>query len=247
MKAFLVDDEPLARQRMRSLLEHCGAEVEILGESGSASEAVDVINKAKPDVLFLDIEMPGLDGFDLVSLLEPPIPQVIFVTAYDHYAIKAFDIFALDYLTKPVRIDRLKKSIERLKNVTTASESRQSVQNMLEDRKKQPLQVLTAKRGRSLKIISVDDIHSVVADDKLVYAHTADQKWRIDTTLDSLLERLDQSVFIRIHRSAIVNARRVQELIPWFSGTYEVRLENGQQLGVSRRRVREVKKALGMT
>lgn len=115
MKAFLVDDEHLARERMKSLLEHASSTIDIIGESGIASEAIERINELKPDVIFLDINMPSLDGFDVVSMLEKPRPYIIFVTAYDEYAIKAFEVHALDYLTKPVRLERLNQSLERFK------------------------------------------------------------------------------------------------------------------------------------
>ncbi|MFV1884787.1 MAG: response regulator [Balneola sp.] len=115
MKAFLVDDEPLARDRLRSLLDHSKSEVEIIGESGQASDAVEQINKLKPDVVFLDIQMPGLDGFDVVSLLEKPIPYIVFVTAYDQYAIKAFEVHALDYLQSPFDWSVLRNVLRGLK------------------------------------------------------------------------------------------------------------------------------------
>lgn len=247
MKAFLVDDEPLARERLRSLLDHSNAEMEVIGESGQASEAVEQINQMNPDVVFLDIQMPGLDGFDVVSLLEKPLPYIVFVTAYDQYAIKAFEVHALDYLTKPVRLERLKECVARLKNFAELkSTQKASLEKALYEQKEKPLHVLTAKKGRGIHILDINDVYYIEAEDKLLYAHTSDKKYRVEGTLDQLENRLSDGRFIRSHRSYLVNVKHISELIPWFSGTYEIKLKNGAQLSVSRRRVKEVKQQLGV-
>ncbi len=247
MKAFLVDDESLARERLRSLLDHTDGFLEIIGESGVASEAITEINHLKPDVVFLDIQMPGLDGFDVVSLLEKPLPYIVFVTAYDQYAIKAFEVFALDYLTKPVRLERLQHCLSRLKDldIMKASQSK-SLDQALEEQQQKPLHVLTAKKGRNIHVLDVNDVLYIEAKEKLLYAHTPDAKFRIEGTLDALEHRLGDGRFVRVHRSYLVGVKHIQELIPWFSGTYELKLSNGVQLGVSRRRVKEVKEYLGV-
>lgn len=247
MNAFLVDDEPLARERLRSLIEHSGNFLTIVGESGQASEAIEQINTLKPDVVFLDIQMPGLDGFDVVSLLENPRPYIVFVTAYDQYAIKAFDVFALDYLTKPVRLERLQTCIDRLKDLSSLKKTQQdSLQKALDERKEKPLHVLTAKKGRGIHILDINDVLYIEADDKLLFAHTKEARFRIDSTLDGLEKRLDEGRFVRSHRSFLVNVKHINELIPWFSGTYELKLSNNVQIPVSRRRVKEVKVQLGI-
>lgn len=247
MKAFLVDDEPLARERLKSLLSHTEQKLEILGESGSASEAIEQINELKPDVVFLDIQMPGLDGFDVVSMLDKPLPYIIFVTAYDQYAIKAFEVYALDYLTKPVRLERLNHSLERLSDISEQTRlQRDSIEKAIEERSTKPLHVLTAKKGRNIHILDINEVLFLEATEKLIYAHTESNKYRVDGTLDNLETRLTDGRFARIHRSYLVNVKFVTELIPWFSGTYEVKLSNGTQLSVSRRRVKEVKAQLGI-
>ncbi|MEO1023648.1 MAG: LytTR family transcriptional regulator DNA-binding domain-containing protein [Bacteroidota bacterium] len=248
MKAYLVDDESLARERLRSLLSHAETNLEIVGESGTATEAIEEINQLKPDVVFLDIEMPGLDGFDVVSLIDNPKPYIIFVTAYDQYAIKAFEVYALDYLTKPVRLERLNESLARLSQLTTTIKQHQSAafEQAIQEKQKQPLEVLTAKRGTRIFVLDLSDILYIEAKEKLVYAHTEAQSYRLDHTLDKLEERLPNDHFIRSHRSYLVNVRFIKELIPWFSGTYEVKLSNGTQLSVSRRRVKEVKNRIGL-
>lgn len=247
MRAYLVDDEPLAIERLRSLLSHTKADLKIIGESGQASEAVEQINYNKPDVVFLDIQMPGLDGFDVVSLLEKPLPYIVFVTAYDQYAIKAFDVFALDYLTKPIRLERLQKCIDRLSDLSKVKETQEeSLQKAIAEQKEKPLHVLTAKKGRGIHILDINEVFYIEADDKLLYAHTEITKFRIEGTLDTFEKRLAEGRFVRSHRSYLVNTKHINELIPWFSGTYELKLSNGSQIPVSRRRVKEVKEQLGI-
>ncbi len=246
MNAFLVDDEPLARERLRSLLEHTAGFVQIIGESGTASEAIEHINTLKPEVVFLDIQMPGLDGFDVVSLLEKPLPYIVFVTAYDQYAIKAFEVHALDYLTKPVRLERLQRCLDRLRDISELKkEQAGALEKALEDQKEKPLHVITAKKGRGIHVLNLDDILYIEATEKLLYAHTTDNKYRVDGTLDHLEKRLQDGRFVRSHRSFLVNVKHITELIPWFSGTYELKLSNNSQVAVSRRRVKEVKAQLG--
>ena len=247
MNAFLVDDEPLARDRLKALIGHSVNYLNVIGESGAATEAVQLINELKPDVVFLDIQMPGLDGFDVVSLLEEPRPYIIFVTAFDQYAIKAFEVYALDYLTKPVRLERLQKSVDRLRNFEEMRRMQQSSMNKaLEEQKAKPLHVLTAKKGRSIHVLDINDVMYIEADDKLLFAYTSQQKYRVEGTLDELEQRLEHGRFIRSHRSFLVNAKFVSELIPWFSGTFELKLTNGTQLSISRRRVKTVKEFLGI-
>lgn len=247
MKAFLVDDEPLARERLKSLLAHTNGDLEILGESGQASEAIELINSEKPDVVFLDVQMPGLDGFDVISLLEKPLPYIVFVTAYDQYAIKAFDVFALDYLTKPVRLERLQKCVDRLSDLSKVKEAQKApLQKAIDEQKEKPLHVLTAKKGRGIHILDINDVLYIEADDKLLYAYTNKTRFRIEGTLDGLESRLAEGRFVRSHRSFLVHVKHINELIPWFSGTYELKLSNSSQIPVSRRRVKEVKEQLGI-
>lgn len=247
MRAFLVDDEHLARERMKSLLEHASVPIEIIGDSGIASEAIEQINQLKPDVIFLDIQMPGLDGLDVVSMLDKPRPYIIFVTAYDEYAIKAFEVYALDYLTKPVRLERLNKSLLRLQDVASQTElQHESIEKIIEEQAQKPLHVLTGKKGRSIHILDINEVFYLEATDKLIYAYTETNKYRVDGTLDNLQQRLTDGRFVRIHRSYLVNVKYVSELIPWFSGTYEIKLTSGTQLSVSRRRVKQVKAHLGI-
>lgn len=245
MRCILVDDEPLARERLRTLLHETEVNVEIVGEAGSGQDAVPLIYEAQPDVVFLDVQMPVLDGFDVVDLLSAPRPHIVFVTAYDEYALRAFDVHALDYLTKPVRLKRLAKTLRRVQAATGSKASQQQQLDALRrTRRDTPLRRLTVHVGRRLRIVPLEEIRWIEADDKLVFAYLTDTKYRTDFTLDELEQRLDER-FVRTHRSTIVNLEVVRELIPGASGTYRIRLDDGTKLPVARRRASDVKTVLG--
>ena len=242
MRCILVDDEPLARERFRSLLDEADADVTIVGEAGSGKKAVPLIHDTQPEVVFLDVQMPVLDGFDVVDLLAKPRPHIVFVTAYDEYALKAFEVHALDYLTKPVRLTRLNDTLQRLLSASGAG-SREGLDALQEERNTQQLNRLTVHVGRKLRVISLDEVRYIEAEDKLVFAYLEDKRYRTEFTLQELEQRLDDR-FVRIHRSVIVNLDEAYELIPWSSGTYRLRLEDGTELPVARRRTQTVKDVL---
>lgn len=244
MRCILVDDEPLARERLRALLEEAAVDVTIVGEADSGKAAVPLIHDERPDVVFLDVQMPVLDGFDVADLLAAPRPHIVFVTAYDEYAIQAFEVHALDYLTKPVRLQRLNKTLRRVQGALRTDETNANLDALRAERQDQPLRRMTVHVGRKLRVIDLDAIHYIEADDKLVFVHLTDAKYRTDFTLDELEQRLDTR-FVRPHRSHIVNLDAVHELIPWSSGTYRLRLDDGTELPVARRRAGAVKQALG--
>ena len=244
MRCILVDDEPLARERLRALLDEAAIDVTIVGEAGSGKEAIPLIHEEQPDVVFLDVQMPVLDGFDVVDLLAEPRPHIVFVTAYDEYALQAFEVHALDYLTKPVRLERLNKTLRRVQDERDKATARDGLDSLQHERQHRPIRRMTVHVGRKLRVINLGAIRYIEADDKLVFVHLADAKYRTDFTLDELEQRLDER-FVRPHRSHIVNLDAVRELIPWSSGTYRLRLTDGTDLPVARRRTSEVKQALG--
>jgi two-component system LytT family response regulator len=246
IRAIIVDDEPLARARLRRLIADSGIEVEIAAEASNGEEAVALVESLHPELLFLDIQMPGLDGFDVVGLLRRPRPHVVFVTAYDQHALRAFEVHALDYLTKPVRLERLKDTLARVVPGADRSRRREhDIDAMLAERPRQPLARLALHVGRRLRVVSTSEIRWIEARDKLVFVHLAGGEHPVEFTLDELESRLDDASFLRVHRSAIVNVALVRELLPWFAGTYMVKLDDGTQLPVARRRVREVRRVLG--
>lgn len=238
----IVDDEPLARARLEALLDESSFDVTIAGQYGSAREALPAINDVRPDVVFVDVQMPVLDGFDLVDLIVPPRPPVVFVTAYDEYAIRAFEVHAVDYLTKPVRLERLNRSLKRIE--VGSGESR-SGEELVSAVHRNHLSCLTTKTGNRLKVLQVSDIAWIGSEDKLTLAHIEGASYGIHFSLDELEKKLNPEVFVRTHRSCLVNISFVTELQPWFSGTYQVKLKSGEELPVARRRAREIRRILG--
>ncbi len=244
MRCLLVDDEPLARERLQALLNEADADVRVVAEAGGGKKAVSLIHEHAPDVVFLDVQMPVLDGFDVVDLLPEARPHIVFVTAYDEYALQAFEVHALDYLTKPVRLDRLNQTLRRVQNALGDGPN-EGLDELRESRREQPLKRLTVHIGRRLRVISLEEIRWIEAEEGFVFAHTPDGRYRTDFTLSELEERLPSDRFVRTHRSSIVNLDALHELRPWSSGTYRALLTDGSKVPVARRRVDDLKKALG--
>lgn len=256
LRALIVDDEPLARERLRLLLAEAGG-LAVVGEASDGASALEQIAALAPDVVFLDIEMPGLGGFDVVELLDVARrPAVVFVTAFDAYAVRAFDVHAVDYLTKPVRAARLRETLARLQADRSAAGRRldafldadwADAERLAEP----PLERVTLAAGRRLRVVPVRDIARFEALDKVTVAVPvrapdatgARLHPTVDFTLDALGARLPG--FLRVHRAHLVNADVVRELVPWFSGTYRVRLAGGDEVPLARRRVAAVRALLG--
>ncbi|MBS1913292.1 MAG: LytTR family transcriptional regulator DNA-binding domain-containing protein [Bacteroidetes bacterium] len=245
LRAIIVDDEPLARERFRLLLAEADGTIDVIAECGNGSDAVAAIDELKPDVVFLDIQMPMLDGFDVVELIGIPRPRIVFVTAYDQFAIRAFEVHALDYLTKPVRLGRLNMALARLHDEQARRSGAEGIDEMMRERSTAPLARLVVRAGRRLRVVPLDQVRWIEARNKLVYAHTAGGAHLIEFTLDEIEARLDPRMFIRAHRSHIVNASAVKEIVPWFAGRHLIRLDDGTELPAARRRVRDVKRMLG--
>ncbi len=245
LRCILVDDEQLARERFRALLAKAEADVEIVGEAENGKQAVPMIYELKPDLVFLDIQMPGLTGFEVLDLLAAPRPYIVFVTAYDDYALKAFEVHALDYLTKPVKLERLVRTLDYLNDLHAREQHHEKIESLRESRTAEPLSRLTVHIGQRLRVVGLNEIKRIEAEDKLVYVYLADGKFRTDFTLDELEARLSPKEFVRIHRAHLVRLDAVRELVPWFNGTYCVRLDDGVQLPVARRRSATVKGLFG--
>ncbi len=242
IRAILVDDEPLARERMRMLLDQAEVPVSIIGEAASGKEALPLIHSKRPDLVFLDVQMPVLDGFDVLDLMAPPRPHIIFVTAYDEYALRAFEVHALDYLMKPVRLERLTHSLQRVASLMDSGQpANDGLQALSNTRSDHPLRRLTLHIGTRLRVVEPTEVQYFEAKDKLVVAHTAEGSPLTDLTLQQLEDRLDPAHFLRIHRAFLLNVTQIRELIPWFSGTYKLKLKSGATLPVARRRVQAVK------
>ena len=235
-KTILVDDEVLALRRLGKLLEQFSDSIEIVGTSEGGKDALKLIEKLKPDLLFLDIQMPEMNGFDLISKLSYQ-PLIIFATAYDKYALKAFDSYSIDYLMKPIDSARLEKSIAKLRNLR--NENREELYNRLEQlipKLNNPkLNWIQVRRGDRINLLDPNEIYFFEADEKYIRVYTYDRDYLISGSLSSLETDLGDN-FVRIHRSSLINMKFIDEIFKMFNGSYKVRMKNKTQseLPVSR-------------
>lgn len=240
IRTVIVDDEDLARDRLRGLLS-TEAEIEIVGEAADGKSAVELIGSARPDLVFLDVQMPELDGFEVLRAI--PLeerPNVVFVTAHDKFALKAFDVHAVDYLLKPFDRERfrtaLKRAIDKIR-VQKGGAGEPAVNAVLDEMKpatgKAVERLLVKTEGRVL-LVKVDDIDWVEAADNYVSLHVGKDSHMMRETMNSLEGRLPPERFMRISRSTIVNLERIQELQPMFHGEYVVVLKNGAKVTLTR-------------
>lgn len=248
LRAFIVDDERLAITRLRRLLD-ASARVEVVGTATDPVAALETLRTLAADVLFLDIQMPGLSGFDLLAQLDRDI-LIVFTTAYDQYAIEAFAVNSVDYLLKPVEPERLERTLDKLERFSgerpdVRQLARELAAHLAPGRR---LERVASRVGERTTILDVNRISHFVAKDKLTYAVVAGREHVIDYTLAQLEERLDGRRFVRAHRATIVNTAFVQELYPGVDGGMLVRLrdDKASELSVARDRVRELKDRLGI-
>jgi two-component system LytT family response regulator len=254
MKAFLVDDESLALKRLQRMLAVTGR-VEITGTSTDPVEAVEAILKTKPDVLFLDIEMPGMTGFQMLSKLDPQ-PLIVFTTAYNQYALEAFGVNSVDYLLKPIEAPQLARALDKVDRMRGGAEPRPEIQELLEritalaaggGQSTYPDRI-ASRSGERVELIELARVTHFFARDKLTYAATAAKNHVVDHTIQELEQKVDPRKFVRIHRAILLNLDYVHELHTWFAGRMMVRLkdEKHTELTVSRDRVRALKERLGV-
>lgn len=270
LTAYIVDDEHPARQRLRSLLAPLEEDdrLRILNEAEDGIELLDMYRDEPADVLFLDIQMPEIDGFDVLDRLEERRrPEVIFTTAYDEYALRAFDSNAVDYLLKPISKERLEQAVARVERIT----SRPDLQTVSQERLSKLLhwvdaqqdggglsspRQLTVSHGDRIRVIRVDQIVSIEIHEGITRIYTIEsdsstgrtslRQHPADYTLDHLEETLDASSFMRVHRSAIVQLSYVRELVPWFSGRYKLLMEHDHEVVASRERSRLLRDRLSI-
>jgi len=248
IRALVVDDERLARDELCFLLESF-PEVEVVGQAGNGLEAVSQVERLRPELLFLDIQMPGLDGFQVLRELvgkDTLPPRVVFVTAYDQYAIQAFEINAVDYLLKPVEKVRLAEAIARSRReIGEEVPLANHIERILGALDKQSsLRRMVVKVGERFMLVDTKDIIYATVEDGIVTLAT--DEWRGTSnlrTLDELIANLDPAVFWRVHRSYVVNLRRIKEVIPWFNRTLQLKMaDDGEtEIPVSRSQTRRLK------
>jgi two-component system LytT family response regulator len=250
VKTVIVDDEPLGRERIRTLLAD-DPEIEVVGEACDGRSAVTSIMKSKPDLLFLDVQMPEMSGFEVLeAVVGDKMPVVIFVTAYDHYAVKAFQVHALDYLLKSFDRERFSQAVQRAKaEIARGREHKfdERLVALLEDIQEQhgkPERLIVRSGGRII-FLRVEEIDWIEAADNYVCLHVGRESHLTRGTMASIEGRLDARKFLRIHRSTIVNLDRVRELAPLFHGDYAVRLRDGTELVLSRNYREKLQEPLG--
>ena len=231
MKALIVDDTRLARQELQFLLKN-HKDVEVIGEAENADQAKEMIENLRPDLVFLDIQMPDKDGFELLEMLDE-VPQIVFTTAYSEYAIKAFDYNALDYLKKPITDDRLTVALSKVKEDIEKREEPKDVLN--EDSQ------VFVKDGEKCWFVTLKEIRLFEIWDNYTRIYFEDHKPMIPKTLQYMEGRLDPKVFFRANRQQIVNMKWIEKIEPWFSGTIRQYLKDGTEVEVSRRQTSRFK------
>lgn len=251
IRALLVDDEPLGRASLRALVE-VTPDFEIVGEASNGIEAVERIEDLQPDVVFLDIEMPGLNGFEVLEQVHPA-PRVVFVTAYDEYAVRAFEASALDYVLKPISAQRVESTLKRVRAaLTTATPAtnyeetlRRTLAEFSRGSSSLPRRV-AARQGKRIVLLGLREVTHFAIEDTLVFAHTREGRFLVEKTIAQVEEWLEPAGFFRISRAAVVNLEFARELMPWFSGTWRLKLSSGEELDVSRERAKLLKDRLGL-
>jgi len=235
IQAVLADDEVLARQKLRQLLRD-ERDIEIVGESASANETIELVRATKPALLFLDIRMPGMDGFDVIGALESeknlPMPAIIFTTAYDQYALRAFEIHAVDYLLKPFTHERLRSAIQRVRD-QSAGDVAVRVNGHSQNGSAYTTRIVFKSRGRIL-FLPVSEIRWIGAEENYVRLCTEHETHLLRETMAHLEERLDPHSFLRVHRSFIVNLQFVKEVRTDHDGESSVMMLDGHKIAMSR-------------
>ena len=239
IRALVVDDEPLARERVLTLLQQ-ETDVEVVGECSDGGQAVSAIQQHSPDLVFLDVQMPGCDGFEVIQNIGiDRMPMVIFVTAYDQYALRAFEVHALDYLLKPFGKERFRETLKHAREELErqrAGDLGRRLLALVNDVKPEPPRVdrLVVKSGGRVFFLRTEEIDWIEAAGNYVRLHLGSENHLFRETMNRMESRLDTRRFARIHRSRIVNTERIKELQPWFNGDYVVILRDGTRLTLSR-------------
>ena len=259
LRAVLVDDEQLARDELGYLLDQLGG-VEVIGQAGNGVEALTTIEKLEPDLVFLDVQMPGLTGFEVARRLllgHHATPQIIFVTAYDQHAIEAFEVNAVDYLLKPVDQARLEIAVDRARRRIALDRPVESTTNVNSAELEKIIEAVAERQSRRERLaIKVGERFLLVQSEEIIYASLADEGITVVTsqhagtsnyrTLDELHERLDPSLFWRVHRAHLVNINKIKEIVPLFSRNYILRMkdEKTTEIPVSRTHTRRLREYL---
>jgi len=245
LRAVIVDDEPVARRRLRTLL-RAEPEVEVVEECSDGEQAVAAVRRHRPDLMFLDVQMPGMDGFEVVEALGIDCPATLFVTAYDRYALKAFEVHAVDYLLKPFDRARLRRALAHVRALDRSGpEGSQSLHELAASvAASRPLRRIVVRGGGRVVFVRTDEVDWIEATGHYLRLHVGRESHLVRETMAALESRLDPGRFARIHRSTIVNLERVKEMRSSFHGEYEVALRDGTRLQCSRGYAQRLQRAL---
>jgi two-component system response regulator LytT len=256
LSAVIVDDEQLARDELAYLLKNIG-DVDVVAQGKNGLEAVNLIREHNPDLVFLDVQMPGLDGFGVIKKLldkKLPLPKIVFSTAFDQYAVRAFEVNAVDYLLKPFDRNRVAQSIEKARaksEPSSSSDKLDTLVRMLESQKPQQAKILLKAGGR-LFLVSQRDICYASIEDGIISVVTSGVNGMEGQsncrTLEELLDSLDPNLFWRAHRSYLVNINRIKEVVPWFKSSYQLRMDDKKQteIPVSRAQTKRLRELFGL-
>lgn len=245
-KVIIIDDEPLARSVVAEYLQQ-HTEINIVAECGDGFQGMKAISQHKPDLIFLDIQMPKINGFEMLELLDAP-PAVIFTTAFDEFAIKAFEANSIDYLLKPFSKERFDVAVEKWKRKQTAASTENKLDNFIENVNKQPEERnrIVVKNGTDIRIIPVQEIHYIEAYDDYVKIFTADNYYLKKKTMNYYEQVLDSAMFFRTHRSFIINMGQLTKIEQLEKNTYLAILKNGKRISLSRSGYVKLKEFLGV-
>jgi len=257
LSAVIVDDEQLARDELAFLLKGAG-DVNVIAQGKNGLEAINLIREHNPDLLFLDVQMPGLDGFAVIKKLldkKIPLPKIVFATAFDQYAVKAFEVNAVDYLLKPFDKKRVAQSIQKARakmESSAPSDKLETLVRMLESQKTQPTSKVLIKSAGRLFLVDQKDICYASIEDGVISVVTAGMNGTEGQsncrTLEELLDSLDPKLFWRAHRSYLVNINRIKEVVPWFKSSYQLRMDDKKQteVPVSRAQTKRLRELFGL-
>jgi two-component system response regulator LytT len=258
LSAVIVDDEQLARDELAFLLKSVD-DVNVVAQGKNGVDAINLIREFNPDLVFLDVQMPGLDGFGVIKKLldkKIPLPKIVFATAFDQYAVKAFEVNAVDYLLKPFDKKRVAQSVQKARakietSGSTSSEKLETLVRMLESQKPQASKILLKSAGRLFLISQKDICYASIEDGVISVMTTGPTGMEGQSncrTLEELLDSLDPNLFWRAHRSYLVNINRIKEVVPWFKSSYQLRMDDKKQteIPVSRAQTKRLRELFGL-
>lgn len=255
ISTIIIDDEQLAREELSYLLKGVD-DVEVVAQGSNGVEAIQLIREHNPELVFLDVQMPGLDGFQVIKKLvdkKHALPQIVFATAFDQYAVRAFEVNAVDYLLKPFDKKRVAQSVEKARQKLSAPATStgriESLINLLEQQQKPQQQKVLLRSAGRLILVDQKDICFATIDEGVITVATSNMEGHSNCrTLEELLESLDPNLFWRAHRSHVVNINRIKEVLPWFKSSYQLRMDDRKQteLPVSRAQTKRLRELFGL-